>query len=394
VASKRDYYEVLGVGRDTGKDQIKKAYRKLAMKYHPDKNKGDKAAEETFKQVSEAYEVLSDDGKRRQYDQYGHDGLKSAFGPGGFDYARDFTHESDLRDWFGTVEAIFGDGGIDLGSLFGGGRPRAPRNGPQKGADLRFDLEIDFVEAAFGSERKIDLPITTECGDCHGSGVAAGKSKETCRHCGGHGAITTGGGLFHMRQECPVCSGAGAIVTDPCRTCGGSGRVRSRKRISLRIPKGVETGSRLRLTGKGEGGARSGPAGDLYVILHVQPHPFFERRGDDLLCQVPIPVSVAALGGEIQVPTLEGYAKLKVAAGVESGQVLRMRNKGMPRLGEYGKGDQHVQIILEAPTHLNAKQKKLLKEFRDGASASNYPLSGRLKKLADEFYERKSKLEK
>ncbi len=361
MADKKDYYQLLGVNKSASADEIKKAYRKLAMKYHPDRNPGNAEAETKFKELSEAYEVLSDEKKRRQYDQYGHEGLKSSFGPGGFDFQRDFTHASDLQDILGS---IFGGGG--LGDIFGGGGGRRRSStGPQRGADLRFDLEIEFEEAAFGSRREITLPLTEECGKCKGSGVAPGRSRETCRHCGGRGAVVSGGGFFQVRQACPVCGGAGSIVTSPCSSCGGSGRVKARKRITLKIPKGVETGSRLRLTGKGEGGTRGGPAGDLYVVLHVAPHDVFERHDDDLLCKASIPVHVAALGGDIEVPTIDGFAKLRIAPGTETGKVFRLRGKGMENVEGYKRGDLHVQVVVEPPARLNSKQKKIMKEFAD-----------------------------
>lgn len=389
MAQRRDYYEVLGVDRSAGQDEIKKAYRKLAMQFHPDRNPGDKTAENRFKEVSEAYEVLSDPEKRKQYDQFGHDGLKSAFGPGGFDFSRDFTHFQDLED---VLSSVFGGGSVFDG-LFGGGRARQ-RGGPQRGADLRFDLEIDFEEAAFGSEREITLPISEECQTCHGSGSKPGTQKETCRHCNGHGVVVSGGGLFQMRQTCSVCGGAGKMITEPCRSCGGHGRTKARRRVTLKIPKGVETGSRLRLSGKGEAGASGGPAGDLYVVMHVRTHSLFERAGDDLLCQVPVPVETAVLGGEARVPTLEGYAKLKIAPGTQPGKMFRLRNKGMPRVNGYGKGDLHAQITVEVPSHLSAQQKKLLKELQNAASGDNYPTIAKINSAIAEFYERKAQLEK
>ena len=392
MAAKRDYYEVLGIARTAPADAIKKAYRKLAMKYHPDRNKGDKAAEDKFKEVSEAYEVLSDTDKKAQYDRYGHDGLKAAFGPGGFDFARDFTHFSDLEDVLGS---FFGDGGGVFSSLFGGGgdrRQRTTRTGPQRGADLRFDLEIDFEEAAYGSHRDITLPMTTDCEGCHGTGMKPGTQRSTCQHCGGHGMTTSGGGFFQVRQACPVCGGTGTMATHPCRECDGSGRVRIQNRITLKIPRGVETGSRLRLSGKGESGTRGGPAGDLYVILHVKSHSFFERHDDDLACEVPVPFDTATLGGTIQVPTLEGLARLKVAAGTETGRVLRLSGKGMPRVNESGRGDLHVHILVEIPTRLSSTQKKRLKELGESLGDANYPALKRLIKLADDLYERRSQL--
>ncbi len=393
MANKRDYYEVLGVPKDASDVDVKKAYRKLAMQFHPDRNPGNKEAENKFKETSEAYEVLSDANKRKQYDQFGHDGLKASFGPGGFDFSRDFTHYADLEDLFGD---LFGEGGGIFDSFFGGGggrRKASSRSGPQRGADLRFDLEIDFEEAAFGSEREVMLPITEECGECHGTGVAPGAHRETCKQCGGQGIVISGGGFFQMRQTCPVCGGEGTIVSDPCRACAGSGRMRTRKRLVLKIPKGVETGSRLRLAGKGESGGRGGPPGDLYVILHVRQHTLFERNGDDLLTRVPIPFHVATLGGEVQIPTLDGFAMLKVPAGTEPGKVFRMRGKGMPRLNGYGGGDLHVMVAIEVPIRLNGKQKKLIKDLQDASSEDNYPGISQVNRAAGELYERKRKLE-
>jgi len=387
VGAKEDYYKLLGVERSASADEIKKAYRKLAMKYHPDKNPDDAEAEAKFKDISEAYEVLSDADKRRQYDRFGHEGMKSAFGPGGFNFARDFTHASDLHDILGS---IFGDGGSIFDEFFGGGgRRRSRGSGPRQGADLRFDLEIDLEEAAFGSRREITLPISEECGKCDGSGVAPGSSKETCKHCGGRGGVVTGGGFFQVRQTCPICGGAGMIVTKPCKTCQGSGRVKARKRLTLRIPKGVETGSRLRLAGKGEGGIKGGPAGDLYVVLHVAEHEVFGRRGDDLICEVPVPFDVAATGGTIQVPTIDGYAKLKLSSGTEAGKVFRLRGKGMPNVDGYGRGDLHVRVMPEVPVKLSSAQKKLLKELGGLNQDSNYPQAKALREKMDEFFERR-----
>ena len=388
MAQKQDYYELLGVSRTATPEEIKKAYRKLAMKYHPDRNQGDKEAEHKFKDISEAYEVLSDTEKRQRYDQFGHDGVKSAFGPGGFDFGRDFTHSGDLQDILGS---LFGGGGGLFDELFGGGRRRS-RSETQRGADLRFELDIDLEEAVFGSEREITVPINEPCPTCNGSGTAKGKKRETCQQCGGHGSVISGGGFFQVRQTCPVCNGEGQIIRDPCHQCQGHGRVKMRKRLHLRIPKGVETGSRLRLTGKGEGGLHGGPAGDLYVVLRIAPHELFERRGDDLYCEVPVPFEIAALGGEIQVPTVDGFAKLTLAPGTESGKVFRLRGKGMPSLDGYGRGDLHVGVVGEVPTRLSAKQKKLLKEFADERSEGNYPHTSQFKKRTDTFFERRQQL--
>ena len=390
MAEKRDYYEVLGIGRTATADEIKKAYRTLAMKFHPDQNQGDKAAEQKFKEVSEAYEILSDSSRRQQYDSYGHEGLKSAFGPGGFDFNRDFTHSADIQDILGS---IFGEGGGFFDDFFGSGRRRSS-SGPQRGADLRFDLEIDLEEAAFGSEREVALPLSTDCEKCKGSGVEPGSRRENCKHCGGKGSVLSGGGFFQVRQTCPICGGAGSVVTRPCRACDGRGRVKEKKKMTLRIPRGVETGSRLRLSGKGEGGARGGPAGDLYVILHVRDHEMFLRKGDDLICDVPVPFETAALGGEIQVPTVDGLARLKLAPGTETGKVFRLRGKGIPNVDGYGRGDLHVRILAEVPVKLSSKQKKVLKELTEMTRETNYPRRGRFMQAAEQFFERKRKMGK
>lgn len=391
MATKRDYYEVLGVGRTAAADDIKKAYRKLAMQYHPDRNPGNKAAEEKFKEISEAYEVLSDEGKRKQYDSYGHAGMKSTFGPGGFDFSRDFTHFSDIEDILGT---FFGGGGGMFDGMFGehGGRSRG--TGPQQGSDLRFDLEIDLEEAAFGSEREITLPVAEDCVTCRGTGAAPGTQRQTCKQCGGRGVIVSGNGLFQMRQTCPICGGSGQVVVHPCRSCNGTGRVKNRRRVTLRIPKGVDTGARLRLAGKGEPGLRGGPDGDLYVILHVRRHELFERHEDDILCAVPVPFDIATLGGEIEVPTLDGFAKLKIPPGTESGRLFRLRDRGMPKLNDYGRGDMHIRADVEIPSNLSSQQKKLLMAFQASVSSSNYAATEHVRKLADRFYERKNSLDK
>jgi molecular chaperone DnaJ len=384
ATGKRDYYEVLGVGRQAAADEVKKAYRRLAMQYHPDRNQGDKAAETKFKEISEAYEVLSDTEKRRQYDQFGHDGLKSSFGPGGFDFSRDFTHVSDLQDMFGS---LFGEGGGMFEDLFGGGGRRSSRTGPQQGADLRFDLEISFEEAMFGSHQEITLPIAEQCSTCSGTGSEPGSKEEACRHCGGRGAVVSSSGFFQVRQTCPVCSGSGRIITKPCRDCRGTGRQKGRKRITLRIPPGVETGSRLRLAGRGEGGVRGAPAGDLYVILHVRPHDLFHREeGPDILCEAPVPMHIAALGGDVDIPTPDGFARLKIEAGTETGRMFRLRGKGAPSVDGHGRGDLHVRVIVEVPNHLSSKQKKALKDFSDACTEENYPLAHKLRARSEEFF--------
>ena len=391
MAAKRDYYEVLGVSRTATADEIKKSYRKLAMQYHPDRNANNPAAAEKFKELSEAYEVLSDEKKRQQYNQYGHDGLKASFGPGGFDFSRDFTHMSDLQDILGSLFGGAG-GGEDF---MGGGRARSrSRTGPQRGDDLRFDIEIDLEEAVFGSEREVELPVTDECDSCRGSGAASGSGREACRQCGGRGFVISGGGFFQIRQGCPICNGEGSINRHPCGKCNGSGRIRTRRRISLRIPRGVETGSRLRLTGKGEGGVRGGPCGDLYVVVHVREHELFERQGDDLLCSVPVSPVLAALGGEIEIPTPDGFAKIKLPPGTPNGKVFRLRNKGAPNLEGHANGDLHVRVVLEVPTHISGKQRKLFEDLTATITEENFPDAARNRKTAEEFFSKRDVLRK
>ena len=389
MATKRDYYDVLGVSRTASADEMKKAYRKLAMQHHPDRNPDNKEAAEKFKEICEAYEVLSDSEKRQRYDQYGHDGMKSAFGPGGFDFGRDFTHSGDFQDLF---ENLFGGGFSDM--FGGGGRKRSRNpNAAQRGDDLRFDLEIDFEEALFGSEREVDLSVNDACETCHGSGAAAGAAREPCRQCGGHGFVVVGGGFIQMRQTCPVCNGEGTIVRNPCKKCGGSGRVKTPRHIALRIPKGVETGSRLRLTGKGESGLRGGPAGDLYVVLHVREHDIFQRQDDDLVCTVYVSPVTAAVGGDIEIPTPDGFARIKLPAGTPNGKVFRLRDKGMPNLNG-GSGDLHVRVELEVPQHLSSKQKRALEEFAAQTSLDNFPDAAKQNKAVDKFFARRDALRK
>jgi molecular chaperone DnaJ len=393
VSTRRDYYEVLGIQKGASKSEIEQAYRKLAVQYHPDRVPAEKKEEarEKFKELSEAYEVLSDDSKRHQYDQFGHEGMKSTFGPGGFDFSRDFTHMSDIQDILGN---LFGEGGGGIfGEFMGGGRRRS-RNGAQRGDDLRFDLEIDLEEAVFGSERELELPVTEECDLCHGTGAASGSGRESCRQCAGRGYVVSGGGFLQIRQTCPVCGGEGTLVRHPCGKCGGGGRMRSRRRLSLRIPRGVETGSRLRLAGKGEGGGRGGSAGDLYVVLHVREHELFERQGDDLICTVPISPVAAALGGNIEIPTPEGLAKIKVPPGTLNGKVFRLRDKGVPNIEGHGHGDLHVRIVIEVPTRLSARQRKLLEELDAASEDGNYPERARMRRAAESFLARGETLRK
>lgn len=390
--AKQDYYELLGVSKTATADEIKKAYRKLAMKYHPDRNPGDKVAEEKFKEVSEAYEILSDDNKRANYDRYGHEGTK--FGPGGFDFGRDFTHAGDFSDLF---EGLFGGGGAGgiFETLFGGGRSRRnDPNAPQKGADLRYDLQITLEEALFGTTKEISIPHDKDCPDCKGTGAAAGTKRETCQQCGGSGTVVSGGGFFRVQSPCPVCKGTGSVVRNPCRTCRGAGRVKDKSTISLKIPRGVDTGVRLRMAGKGEGGQRGGPAGDLHVVISVLDHPLFERDGDDLICVVPITPDVAALGGKVEIPTIDGFAEVKIDSGTKNGKKLRLRGKGCPVLNGHGFGDLNVHLVVEIPSKLNSKQKAALEAFRDAFDKSSYPEARKFHDYAEKFLSERDKLKK
>lgn len=400
MADKKDYYETLGVPRTATPDEIKKAYRKMAMKFHPDRNPGNKEAEDMFKQVSEAYEVLSDENKRAAYDRYGFDGMKSQFGPGGFDFNRDFTHgeDIDLSDILGN---IFGGGGGGGGggifdNMFGGGGRRAAHapGGPQDGQDLRFDMEIDLEDSLFGASKEISIPINHDCPVCKGTGAAAGTKPETCKQCGGSGSVVTGGGFFRMQQPCPVCRGQGSVVRSPCKSCGGSGRIKEKTQILLRIPKGVDTGTRVRVSGRGEGGMRGGTDGDLYVVFHIRENAIFERNGDDLICDVPVAPDVAALGGEVEVPTIDGFAKVKLSPGTPNGKSFRLRGKGCPLMNGRGSGDLIARISVEVPSHLSSSQKKALEDFAMASKteARSYPEAQRFSQKAAEFLTKRDKI--
>ncbi|HTD65414.1 MAG TPA: molecular chaperone DnaJ [Candidatus Limnocylindria bacterium] len=367
--SKRDYYEVLGVARGASDEEIKKAYRKLAVKYHPDKNPGDKAAEEKFKELSEAYEVLSEPQKRAAFDQYGHAAFdprrRASRGGGG-----------DFHDPFEIFREVFnqqgGAGGSIFDDLFGGGA-RANPGGPHRGADLRYDLEITFDEAARGCEKEISVSKLDACHTCHGTGAETGARQQTCQTCGGRGQVISSRGIFSIAQTCPKCEGAGRTIDKPCRACKGSGQQERTSKITLRIPPGVDTGSRLRSSGNGESGKRGGSPGDLYVIIHVKAHELFHRDGDDLLCEVPINFTTAALGGDIEVPTLDGSAQIKIPGGTQTGAVFRLRGKGIRNVHGHGHGDLHVQVAVEVPAKLNTEQRAKLKEFADLCDASVNP---------------------
>ena len=390
AAAKRDFYAVLGVGQKAALDDIKKAYRKLAMQYHPDRNPGNVEAEERFKETTEAYEILSDPEKRQLYDQYG----MAAFTPGsGMGRGGGFSGMGiDLEEALRTFMGAFGGGGGSIFDNFFGGAPE--EGGAARGSDLRFDLEIEFEEAVFGSQREVELNIHEECGSCKGSGAEPGSGTEKCRRCGGRGVFITSAGLFQMRQSCPACGGAGEVIAKPCRACQGEGRVRGRRKIQLNIPAGVETGSRLRLAGKGEGGLRGGPAGDLFIVLHVKNHALFQRRDEDILIEWPIPLHVAALGGEVEVPTIHGWRTLKIPAGTASGTVIRMRNEGLSGIRGLRDGDQHVRVTLEVPVKLDGKQRDLLRDFGAACVETNHPLLRQQRERFAEFLEHKQAMKK
>ena len=347
---KRDYYEVLGVAKDASPEDIKKAYRKLAPQYHPDVNKA-ADAEEKFKEVKEAYDVLSEPQKRAQYDRFGHQDPNQGFGGGGFDGAG--------MGGFGDIFDMF----------FGGGGRRANPNAPRKGADLQFGLSIEFIDAVFGKETDVEIPKEAECDTCHGSGAKPGSGVETCRTCNGTGqqevVANTPFGRIVNRRVCTTCEGKGKVVKEKCTTCRGSGRVKVRRKIHLNIPAGVDDGAQLRVSGEGEPGVNGGPPGDLYVVLRVKQHEFFEREGNDIFCEVPLTYTQAALGDEIEVPTVDGRVKLKIPSGTQTETYFRLRGKGVPHLRGNGRGDQHVKVRVITPTKLSDRQKELLRELAE-----------------------------
>ncbi|HWF85592.1 MAG TPA: molecular chaperone DnaJ [Vicinamibacterales bacterium] len=350
--SKRDYYEILGIERSATEVEIKSAYRKQAMKYHPDRNPGDHTAEEQFKECAEAYAILADSEKRGLYDRFGHAGVSSAAAGGaGFDP----TVFTGFEDILGGLGDIFG-----LGDLFGGGRRRG---GPQRGADLRYDLEITFEESARGSETTIQIPRQEQCETCHGSGAAPGSSPTVCSQCRGQGQVRFQQGFFTVARTCPQCRGAGKLITKPCQTCRGAGRVTKERKIAVKIPAGIATGQQLRLQNEGEGGAAGGPPGHLYVVVHVQEHEFFRREGLNLFCEIPVNFTTLALGGEIQVPTLGGAEKVKVPEGTQTGTTLRLRGKGMPDVNGRGKGDLLATVQVQTPKKLSKEQRQLMEQL-------------------------------
>ena len=365
-----DYYEQLGVAKNASADDIKKAYRELAIKYHPDKNPGNKEAEEKFKEISVAYEVLSNPEKRARYDQFGHEAYTSQGGGGG----ADFNHAQDIFNAFFGGGGFGGGGGFNFEDLFGGGggRRRNP-NAPVQGEDLRYDLTIDFEDAMYGAEKELQIPHLVKCSDCNGSGAAEGAQKKSCPHCGGSGVETVSQGFFSVRQTCRACGGKGQTIDKPCRTCGGSGKKRITEPVKIRIRPGMDSGNQLRVSGMGNAGDRGGAPGDLYIYLTVRPSRIFHREGNDLICEVPVPFSVAALGGELDVPTISGKSTIMVPKGSQHGRVLRLAGKGVPSLRGGGRGDLHVRLVIETPVDLSREQQELLQKFQESLGKNNTP---------------------
>ncbi|AWT60726.1 MAG: Chaperone protein DnaJ [Candidatus Moanabacter tarae] len=378
--AKEDYYELLGVSKDTSADEIKKAYRKMAMKYHPDKNAGDVEAEEMFKKISEAYEVLKDSEKRAAYDRYGHAAFQSAGagrGPG----------SGGFHDPFDLFKEVFGGSGGGIFEEFFGGSRGGSHGGSRSGADLRYDLEIELSEAAKGVEKQISFRRAATCERCDGDGAEPGSQKTTCTMCGGQGQVTSQRGFFSVRQLCPTCEGNGVVIQNPCGKCRGEGRMTKTSKINVRIPAGADTGTRLRSRGNGEAGLAGGESGDLYIIIHVVEHEIFERIGDDLLCEIPIKFTLASLGGTIDVPTLNGKASLKIPNGTQSGTTFRLRGHGVPGLHDRRSGDQLIRVQIEVPTRLNKDERKKLEDFAIACGDADHPVSDSFFRKAKRFFE-------
>lgn len=364
MASKRDYYEVLGVSRDVSAEDLKKAYRKLAVKYHPDKNPGDKSAEDRFKELGEAYDVLSDADKRAAYDRFGH----AAFAQGGGGAPRG----GGFHDPFDIFREVFGGGGGNSGGMggifeqfFGGGGGGNRGETRQRGSDLRYDMQITLEEAASGAEKEIEVSKLEACGGCKGTGAESGSRVVTCQTCGGRGQVVSSRGFFQVSQTCPRCRGTGQSVEKPCAKCGGEGRMEQTSRIKLRVPAGIEDGSRLRSTGNGEAGIRGGPRGDLYVVIHIKEHEFFERDGENLYCEIGVNFTTAVLGGEVKVPTFDGPVALKIPAGTQSGSVFKLKGRGMPVLNTTQQGDLMARVTIAVPQKLTSEQKKKVEELAE-----------------------------
>jgi molecular chaperone DnaJ len=375
ATKKRDYYEILGVGRNASEEEVKRAYRKLAIKFHPDKNPEDPHAEEKFKELGEAYDVLIDPDKHAAYDRFGH----AAFAQGGGGFRGGFHDPFDIfREVFG------GSGAGGIFETFFGGSMRAEDR--QRGSDLRYDMQITLEEAAFGVEKEIEVRKLDTCDTCHGSGAEPGSRTINCPVCGGRGQVISSRGFFQVSQTCPRCHGVGQVTDKPCRKCGGEGRSEKLSRIKLKIPAGIAEGSRLRSSRNGEAGIRGGPAGDLYVVIHIQEHRVFQRDEDNLYCEVPIPFTLAALGGEVAVPTLEGKAQVKVPAGTQSGQIFKLRGKGIVHVNGRERGDLLARLIVEVPTRLNAEQRTKLQEFANSCGEENTPMRRSFFERAKEFF--------
>lgn len=381
MATKRDFYEILGVPRTATDEEIKRAYRKLAVKHHPDKNPGDQTAEEKFKELGHAYDVLSDAEKRAAYDRYGHAAFaQGAAGPRG----------GGFHDPFDIFREVFGaSGGQSGGGIFEqffGTAQRADRDGKQRGADLRYDLQIGLEEAALGCDKEIEVAKLEGCSACAGTGAEQGSRAVRCPACGGRGQVISSRGFFQVSQTCARCRGTGTVIERPCARCGGEGRVEMTSRIKLKIPAGIEDGSRLRSSNNGEAGIRGGPPGDLYVVIHIKEHEVFERDGENLYCEVPISFPTAALGGEVEVPTLEGKAQLKVPAGTQGATVFKLRGKGVPTLNSTQRGDLLVRVLVEVPTRLNGDQRRKLEELADLMGDDNSPIHKSFFEKAKEFF--------
>lgn len=372
MASKKDYYEILGVSKTADAEELKKAYRKLAMKYHPDRNPNDKTAEAKFKDAKEAYEILADPKKRAAYDQFGHAGVEGAAGFGGAGPGMGGFDINNLGDIFGDI----------FGEAFGG-RTRGSSSGPQRGADLGYNLNLSLEEAVFGTEVKIKIPTLVTCNECNGSGAKKGTSPTVCKTCGGSGMVHMQQGFFSLQQTCPKCHGRGKIITDPCPKCRGQGRVHDQKTLSIRIPKGIDNGDRIRLSGEGEAGLNGGPAGDLYVEINIKQHPIFARKENDLYCEMPVSFTLAALGGELDVPTLDGHVKLKIPPETQSGKIFRLRGKGVQVPRNHTSGDLLCAVTVETPVNLNSEQKKLLSEFASSLAKDEKKHSPRSKTWFD-----------
>jgi molecular chaperone DnaJ len=386
MATKRDYYEVLGVDRKASTEELKKAYRKLAVKYHPDKNPGDPTAEEKFKEIGEAYEVLLDPNKRAAYDQFGH----AAFSPGAAAGRGGFSG-GGFHDPFDIFREVFGGmAGEGAGSifdqLFGTGASPRDRSGRQRGSDLRYDLQITLEEAAFGTEREVEILKHDACTRCNATGAEAGSKATTCPVCHGRGQVVTSRGFFQVSQTCPRCRGTGQVIERPCRDCNGEGRLEKRSRIKLKIPAGIDDGAKLRSMRNGEAGVRGGQSGDLYVVIHIREHEIFSRDEDDLFCEVPISFAVAALGGELKVPTLQGQAMLKIPPGTQGGTQFRLRGYGITSIDSKTKGDLRVRVLVEVPTRLNGEQRKKLEEFAASCGDDNTPIHRTFFDKAKDFF--------